>query len=174
MNIPNILTLLRFLLVPVFGYFFLKENYLIAVAVFLTASFTDILDGYIARKYGMVTSWGKLADPLADKMMQISALVLLTIRDRIPALILGIFAVKEFLMIIGGIFLLKKENFVASSSWYGKLATVIFQFAVIMLLIDAPYAQVYIFAALAAALFAFAMYLKRFRHIRDTNRRQNA
>ncbi len=157
-------------MVPVFGYFFLKGEYLLAVVMFLTASLTDILDGYIARKYGMITSWGKLADPLADKMMQLTALVLLTIRDKIPGAILAIFMIKEALMVIGGILLYKKEKFVVSSNWYGKLATVIFHFAIIMLIFDAPYGIVYILVALAATLFAFIMYFIRYRRIRISNR----
>ncbi len=157
-------------MVPVFGYFFLKGEYLLAVVMFLTASLTDILDGYIARKYGMITSWGKLADPLADKMMQLTALVLLTIRDKIPGAILAIFMIKEALMVIGGILLYKKEKFVVSSNWYGKLATVIFHFAIIMLVFDAPYGMVYILVALAATLFAFIMYFIRYRRIRISNR----
>ncbi len=157
-------------MVPVFGYFFLKGEYLLAVVMFLTASLTDILDGYIARKYGMITSWGKLADPLADKMMQLTALVLLTIRDKIPGAILAIFMIKEALMVIGGILLYKKEKFVVSSNWYGKLATVIFHFAIIMLVFDAPYGMVYILVALTATLFAFIMYFIRYRRIRISNR----
>ncbi|HOA55264.1 MAG TPA: CDP-alcohol phosphatidyltransferase family protein, partial [Clostridiales bacterium] len=66
MNIPNILTILRFLLIPVFAYFLSSRNYLVAVLLFLAGGLTDVLDGYVARKYNLITSWGKIADPLAD------------------------------------------------------------------------------------------------------------
>ena len=162
MNIPNILTLIRFLLVPVFGYYFYKEQFHIAVFLFLLASLTDILDGYIARKYNLVTSWGKLADPLADKLMQITALVFLVIKDRIPSVVLIIVAAKEAFMIAGSVLLYKKENFVVSANWYGKFATVLFNFAIVMLIFKAPFDYIFLILAVFATLFAFIMYIISF------------
>jgi cardiolipin synthase len=102
---------------------------------------TDVLDGYIARKFNLITSFGKLADPLADKMMQITALVLLTMQQKIPAVILIIVIAKEAFMGAGSILLYKKENFVVSANWYGKLATVIFFVAIIFTLFGAKYSE---------------------------------
>ncbi|WP_313561947.1 CDP-alcohol phosphatidyltransferase family protein, partial [Ruminiclostridium cellobioparum] len=70
-NIPNLLTLIRLLIVPVLGYFLYFEHYIPAMILFAFGGFTDVLDGYIARKYNLITKWGKVFDPLADKLMQI-------------------------------------------------------------------------------------------------------
>jgi cardiolipin synthase len=81
LNVANALTVFRLLLVPVFGYFLYIENYPLAVLLFLCSGLTDILDGYIARKYKTVTAFGKLADPIADKIMLITALILLSTQN---------------------------------------------------------------------------------------------
>jgi len=107
------------MLIPVFGYYLLEGQYKVAVFLFLLSSLTDILDGYIARKFNMVTPWGKLADPLADKLMQLTATILLIIQEKIPLIILFVVAAKELLMGAGSIFLYKKKNYVVSSNWYG-------------------------------------------------------
>ncbi len=73
-TIPNYLTIIRFIFIPIILYFILTENYLIAFAVFTLSSFTDIADGFIARKFNLITDWGKLMDPLADKLTQITTL----------------------------------------------------------------------------------------------------
>ena len=122
-HIPNILTIIRFLLIPVIIISCIEKNYIAAI-VFLTLSgLTDILDGAIARKYNLVTDFGKLMDPLADKATQISMLTILFIENIIPIWILVIVVMKEFCMVSGASFLYGKE-LVVSSKWYGKLATV--------------------------------------------------
>lgn len=168
MNIPNILTVIRLLIIPVFGYYLFKGPgyYTFAVFLFLLAGLTDILDGYIARKFNMVTSWGKLADPVADKLMQITALIILTIQQKIPTVILIIVIAKEAFMGLGSILLYKKENFVVSANWYGKMATVVFYFAIIMIIFNEPFSNVFIVVAVLATLFAFVMYSRTYRSIR--------
>jgi len=171
-NIPNILTVVRFFLVPIFGYYLYQGAYLVAVCLFLLAGITDILDGYIARKLDMVTSWGKLADPLADKLMQITALVILTLQYLIPLIILIIFVAKESAMILGTVFLYKKRNVVVSANWYGKAATVIFYITVLSIIIAkatgiyTQFAGILIAVALISALYAFFMYTWQFARIR--------
>jgi cardiolipin synthase len=159
MNVPNILTFIRLLLIPSFGYFLYIDNYKVAVFLFIISGVTDILDGYIARKFNMVTSWGKLADPLADKLMQITALVILTIKGNIPTFILVIVIIKELMMGIGSILLLRQEEYVVSANWYGKLATVVFFVAIVMIIMDIPYSNYLIIAALIVTLFAFINYV---------------
>ena len=166
MNIPNILTIMRFLLIPFFAYFLHMQKYLISFFIFLLGGLTDILDGYIARKFDLITSWGKLADPLADKLMQITALTFLTIQGKIPLFVLIIVIIKETLMGIGGVLLYKQKNYVVSANWYGKLASLIFYFAIIMILFKAPYSNIFILIALIMTLFAFFMYLKNYIEIR--------
>ncbi len=129
-HIPNILTIVRFFLIPAIVGFMINDNYMLAF-IFLTISgITDILDGFLARKFNLITNFGKLIDPLADKTTQISVLCVLTIQNIIPFWILVIVIVKEFAMISGASFLYGKE-FVVSSKWYGKLSTVLFYVAIV-------------------------------------------
>lgn len=161
MNIPNILTAIRFVIVPIFGYYLFKEQYFIAVALFFAGGVTDVLDGYIARKFNMITTFGKLADPLADKLMQITALIILTYLKRIPIPILIIVVAKEAFMGMGSISLYAKEKHVVSANWYGKLATVVFYFAVIFVMltrIGEPASGIIVGIAILPTLFAFFMY----------------
>lgn len=175
MNIPNILTAIRFVIIPVFGYFLYKGPgyYVTALSLFLLGGLTDVLDGYIARKFDMITSWGKLADPVADKLMQITALVLLTMQERIPMVVLIVVVAKECFMGLGSIFLYKKENHVVSASWYGKLATVVFYVGVIAVIVfnlKEPYSGILMGIAVLPTLFAFVMYSFTFNRIRRDSR----
>ena len=108
-------------------------------------------------RYGYI--WGKLVDPLADKLMQITALIILTIQKNIPVFVLTIVIIKELLMVIGSIVLLKQNKYVVSANWYGKMATVLFYFAIVMIIIKVPYSDYFIIIALAATLFAFLGYV---------------
>lgn len=170
MNVPNILTVIRLLLIPVFAYYLWQGSYVVAVVIFLLAGLTDILDGFIARKYNLVTPWGKLADPLADKLMQITALVILSaVKGLIPTELLAIVIAKEVFMAIGAILLLKQNNYVVSANWYGKLATIVFYVAIIAIIFKAPhpYDTVSISIAVLSTLFAFIMYVRTFRQIKS-------
>ncbi len=168
-NIPNLLTSLRLIIVPVMGYFLYLGNYLPAMILFAFGGFTDILDGYIARKYNLITKWGKFFDPLADKLMQITALVFLVLHRFIPTIVLVVVIIKEALMLTGGIMLYRKGKTVIGANWYGKLATVIFYFAIlatIILSLDSLnniYTTIAINIALglavACTLFALVMYI---------------
>ena len=129
-HIPNALTILRFLLIPIIIIYIVKDQYINAF-VFLTLSgLTDVLDGFIARKFNFITNFGKLIDPLADKATQISILVTLALKNIIPMWILFVVFMKEFIMIAGASFLYGKELGV-SSKWSGKLATVLFYLAIV-------------------------------------------
>lgn len=168
-NIPNILTTLRLVMVPFLGYFMFHEKYTIAIILFTLGGFTDIVDGYVARKYNMITKWGKFFDPLADKLMQITALTFLVIQHFIPIVVLVIVVLKESLMLIGGIMLYRKGKTVIGANWYGKLATVIFYFAILATIIlsleslSNTYTSIAISIALALAVistvFALIMYI---------------
>lgn len=175
MNIPNILTLIRFVLIPVFGYYLYIGEFYVAVALFLAGGLTDVLDGLIARRFNMVTSLGKLADPLADKLMQITALVLLTIQHRIPILVILIVIAKEGLMGAGSVLLLKRRNYVVSANWYGKMATVVFYIAIVASIVNEQFnifsemfSNIFIGIAVLATLFAFLMYYLSFIRINKT------
>ncbi len=180
MNVPNILTVFRFIIIPVFAYYLSTRNYVLAVILFLAGGLTDILDGYIARKCNLVTSWGKIADPMADKMMQITAIVILSLVLKIvPIELLFIIMAKEMLMGIGALVLYKQNHYVVSANWYGKMATVIFYLAIVLLLFDEPFGrwtilgfafnQFFFTVAVIFALFAFFMYLNAYVKIKQQN-----
>ena len=129
--VPNALTVIRFLLIPIIVIACVQGQYILAIAVLSISGLTDILDGTIARKYNYITDFGKLMDPLADKATQISLLTTLFIKGAIPIWILAIVVLKEFCMVSGASFLYGKE-LVVSSKWYGKLATVLFYIAMVI------------------------------------------
>ena len=177
MNVPNILTILRFLLIPVFAYYLSTQHYITAVLLFLAGGLTDVLDGYIARKYKLVTAWGKIADPLADKLMQLTAVSVLSfVLNIIPIQLVLIVVVKEAFMGIGALVLYKQNNYVVSANWYGKMTTVIFYLAIVMLMFDEPFGrwivfgfplnQLFFTVAVIATIFAFIMYFRSYLSIK--------
>ena len=137
MNVPNTLTIIRVLLIPFFVAFMLcnitaYDNY-IALAIFIVASLTDTLDGYLARKNNQVTNFGKFMDPLADKPLVCSALICLLSNGMISTVVVLIIIAREF--IISGFRLVAVDNgIVIAASWWGKAKT-ISQMIMIILLI---------------------------------------
>ena len=137
MNLPNKLTLLRVILIPFFVFFLLTEfvpyHDLIALAIFIVASLTDMADGKIARKYNLITNFGKFMDPLADKLLVCSAMICLIPLGQLEAWIVVIIIAREF--IISGFRLIASDNgVVIAASYWGKFKTV-FQMAMVIVLI---------------------------------------
>ena len=130
-NIPNILTIIRFILIPFIFTSVVNEDFLATIVIFTISAITDMLDGYIARKYNYITDIGKLIDPLADKLTQMSLLLSLAILKILPWWIFAIVFIKECVMIIAASLMYKKDDVVVYSKWYGKLATVLFYLAII-------------------------------------------
>ena len=142
MNLPNKLTLFRVVLIPFFVFFLLAPyfegygNY-IAVTIFIVASITDFLDGKIARKYNLVTNFGKFMDPLADKLLVCSALICLIQLELIPAWVVIIIIAREF--IISGFRLVASDNgVVIAASYWGKFKTAFQMLTVIVLILNIP------------------------------------
>ena len=167
-NVPNALTIVRFILIPIILYFIFTGNYLLGFVFFTISGLTDILDGTIARKFNLISNFGKLMDPLADKLTQISVLASLVIKNIIPIWILIIVMAKELIMIIGASFLYGKDV-VVYSKWFGKLATVLFYIAIVFSLINKQFNLTGIWAqldiilyciAIIATIFSLAMYIK--------------
>lgn len=138
MNLPNKLTMLRIIMIPVFVLFMLlpiagEADKWIALVLFVAASLTDMLDGHIARKYNLITNFGKFMDPLADKLLVCSALICLVELGRIPAWIVIVIIAREF--IISGFRLVASDNgVVIAASYWGKFKTT-FQMIMICLMI---------------------------------------
>ena len=177
-HIPNILSSFRILLVGVFAWLFLTgciphpDNYWWALGVYVLAFFTDVLDGFLARTFNWITPVGKLLDPLADKLMALTALVVILIAKASEgedyAIYLALFvlvAVKEGLMFAGGLFMLHRKK-VAYSDWYGKTATGLFAFGIVLTLLSFPIDSIQpwniavLSAAVALSYFAMAHYAK--------------
>ena len=165
MNIPNMLTILRILLIPVYLYFFyssFQKNILFAGLIFILAGISDVLDGYIARKYDMSTKLGIVLDPIADKLMTFTILISFTTKGIIPSWILIALGVKEIMMILGGAILyLFKGKQVMPSNKYGKIATLSFYAATLSIVFKFPELISTVLFSLTVALniIAFINYL---------------
>ena len=167
MNIPNALSCFRILLVPVFILVFFSggENAEIwAVAVFLLAGATDVLDGRIARKYNQITMLGRFLDPLADKLMVFSALICLTVADLLPLWLALLFLAKELVQLLGGALLFRRIRDVPASNIIGKTGTFLFYIAIAVMVLfpnlnaDLKLAlMVLAFGMIFAALITYAM-----------------
>ena len=166
MNIPNLLSLFRLALVPVFAVVFFQDGpnarYL-AAGVYALAFLTDILDGWIARRFNMVTRLGRILDPLADKLMTFAVIICITAKGIIPWWAVVIFFCKEAAMGLGAVSMLGKIDDVIPSDWLGKASTGGFFFVCAALVlfpdIPNPWPTAMISAALALAIAAFFNYL---------------
>lgn len=167
MNTPNKLTLLRVIMIPFFVVFMLADlgswSKWAALIVFVVASMTDWLDGYLARRDHLVTDFGKFMDPLADKLLVCSALICLTDMDRIPSWVVIIIIGREF--IISGFRLIASDNgVVIAANYWGKAKTVCQMIMTIVLIADLGSGvflleQVLIYASLLLTVISLVTYL---------------
>lgn len=140
MNLPNKLTVLRVVMIPFFVAFLLFDitgaaDKWIALAIFCAASLTDMLDGKIARKYNLVTNFGKFMDPLADKLLVCTAMICLVSMDKLNVIVVLVIIAREF--IISGFRLVASDNgIVIAASYWGKFKTVSQMAMVIVLIMD--------------------------------------
>lgn len=172
MNLPNKLTILRVLMIPFFVFFMLigsgtvpHANW-IALVLFALASFTDYLDGHIARKHNLVTNFGKFMDPLADKLLVCSAFICLVDQGRLPAWIAIVIIAREF--IISGFRLVASDNgIVIAASYWGKAKTVSQMFMIMLLILQLPgkvvgvLEQILIYVALILTIVSLVDYLAK-------------
>ena len=155
-HIPNILTIIRFIFIPIILRAIFDGNYILGIIFFTISGLTDVLDGFIARKFNLVSNFGKLMDPLADKLTQISVLAALVSVKIIPVWILTIVVLKELIMVVGASFLYGKDV-VVYSKWYGKLATVLFYLAIVVTLFIKQLALTGIWEYLDLGIYCFAL-----------------
>lgn len=170
MNLPNKLTVLRVIMIPFFVIALLFEGgqnqtyRYIAAALFIAASLTDLLDGKIARKYDLVTNFGKFMDPLADKLLVCSALICLIELGQLPAWMVIIIISREF--IISGFRLVAADRgVVIAASYWGKFKTTFQMIAVILLILNikalAPAAVITTWIALALTVISLVDYIAK-------------
>ena len=174
MNLPNKLTMLRVIMVPVFVLCMLlpiegKAPDIIAGIIFIAASLTDTLDGQIARKYNLVTVFGKFMDPLADKLLVCSALICLVSVERIAAWIVIVIIAREF--IISGFRLVAvQKGVVIAAGWWGKAKTAVTMVTIVLLVFDLGgpinvIAQVLVWVSLALTIISLVDYLWKNRSV---------
>lgn len=174
MNLPNKLTLFRVFLIPFFVVFMLVDvageyDKYIAVGIFIVASLTDLLDGKIARKYNLVTNFGKFMDPLADKLLVCSALICL-IGDKLQAWIVIVIISREF--IVSGLRTVASDNgIVIAASWWGKFKTTAQMLMIILLIVNLDYKwysaleYAFVYIALALTIISLIDYLVKNRKV---------
>ncbi len=165
--IPNMLCIIRIVLVFIFIYLSLQDSFYQALFVFLLAGATDVLDGFLARRNNWITELGKILDPLADKLMQCTAVIILSMKGILPSWFALVFFLKEIVTLVMGLIVIKRRNVVVVSKWYGKAAVCLFYLTVALSIIFKEFlaANAFAFAALCvpAAVFgvgAFAAYVK--------------
>ena len=155
-HVPNTLTVIRLLLIPVIVFYIFTGQYILAFIFFTISGVTDIADGCIARKFNLISNFGKLMDPLADKLTQIATLASLVFTNIIPVWILLIVFLKEVIMICGASFLYGKDV-VVYSKWYGKLATVLLYIAIVISLLLKQFEITGIWEQIDLGIFALAL-----------------
>lgn len=169
-SIPNILCYIRFLLIPAFVILYIKaespKGYLQAAAVVMLSGLTDFFDGFIARKFHMVTELGKLIDPLADKLTQASLIFVLIVKIKWMFLLLILFVLMQLFLLIAGIVMLKKGTKLNGAKWFGKVSTTVF-YATMLILVAVPtlsssIANILMLVCGAFLLLSFLMYIREY------------
>lgn len=138
-TIPNLLSLFRLLLIPVYVILYLNaerpEDYFIAAAILAVSCLTDLIDGKIARHFGMISNTGKILDPLADKVTQFTLIVCLTIKYPVLLVLVCLFVIKESFQLIAGFMILRKGMILKGALITGKVSTTILFLSLIVLVL---------------------------------------
>lgn len=174
-NVPNILTLIRLLAIPVLAYLIYAgdEYNIVAFIMFAAIWLTDLLDGFIARHFNQMTEFGKLFDPLVDKLFQFVTAIMMFVVGKLPIWVPIVIFIKELLMIIGSTMILKKNETVVFAEWFGKLGTILFvaAFACLFFLTsEQRWLGAYIFIApIIWSLYACFRYFLAYKHLNNKN-----
>ncbi|MCC8104266.1 MAG: CDP-alcohol phosphatidyltransferase family protein [Clostridiales bacterium] len=133
LTIPNAMSMFRILLIPVIVWLYIgKQQYLYAFLGLLLSGATDLLDGWVARKFHMVSKLGKVLDPIADKLTQVSLLICIMAEHRRVSVLVVLMFIKEFIMAFTGLKVIKKTGEPYSAKWHGKVNTFLLDFTVIL------------------------------------------
>lgn len=167
-NIPNMMGYFRILLLPVFLCLYFRaetsRDYMIALAVLAVSYFTDFFDGKIARRFDMVTDWGKMLDPIADKLTQGAIAAALILRYRLMAVLVLLFFCKEVYMGVMGLYLIRRGYRVNGATWYGKVGTAVLDVILFLLLLfpgmPSAGANILIFMLIVLLLVVFGCYVR--------------
>lgn len=165
MNLPNLITITRFFFIPLYLFVFFSNwpySNLYAFIVLLLAGLSDILDGYLARKNGQVTDIGKLLDPLADKLMMIAVIFSFVMDQRISWLAAGFFVFRDVAMILGSAFFHFKKYRILPANIFGKVTTIFFYLAFLMLMFQWSFGQEILWAAIIFSFITSIVYTASF------------
>ncbi|GGD92477.1 CDP-alcohol phosphatidyltransferase family protein [Paenibacillus nasutitermitis] len=159
MNLPNLLTLLRFALIPVYVFIFASGHMITAFFVLVAAGLTDILDGYLARRNNQVTTLGSMLDPLADKTMMITVILSLLITGHIPWSAGAAIFIRDLGMIIGSAFFHFRGKKTVPANWMGKLTTVLYYVAIMFIFFEQSFATTYLWAVIVFSFITSFIYI---------------
>ncbi|MEX1308450.1 MAG: CDP-alcohol phosphatidyltransferase family protein [Eubacteriales bacterium] len=160
-NVPNLLTLLRFIMVPFAVLCAVKHRFILGFIIYMSACATDVLDGYIARKFNLVSDEGKLLDPLADKVMIMAMVITFTVMGLYTLAMLLIILAKELLMIIGAIHLYRRDV-VVQANWSGKSSALLTHVSIGLAFLSFFYHRAYYYVmmvAITATLISLVQYV---------------
>ncbi|MFC5403606.1 CDP-diacylglycerol--glycerol-3-phosphate 3-phosphatidyltransferase [Cohnella soli] len=165
MNVPNMLTMARFVLIPVFLFLYLNDQAIAAVIVLLAAGLTDFLDGYIARRNGLVTVTGSLLDPLADKLMVLSVVLALLINSVLPLAAFIVMVFRETAMIVITAYFYFRGQQTVPANFFGKATTVIYYIAITLLFFELAGGIEVLWCGIVLSFIASFVYLMKFRSL---------
>lgn len=176
-TVPNILTFCRIVLIAPFLYFFITERYIEATAILVASGLSDCFDGFLARKLNQVSDLGKLLDPVADKLTLVAVAVCICIMFPIVIPLMVILALKDLLMLCGGLYMIKKGIKPPAAKWYGKVGTIVFYFSVCLIVFLKAFFQIesdvltIVLMTLTAItmIFALVKYFQLFLKLRKEN-----
>lgn len=161
-NLPNLLTLSRFGLIPIYVVFFMTNHLKTAFLIVVLAGATDILDGYLARTRGQITPVGVMLDPLADKCMTITVIISLLISGMIPWLLALAMFIRDVGMIIGSAFFHFRGKQTVPANSMGKLTTVLYYFAFLFIFFDFSFAITYLWFVVGVSFVTSVIYIVLF------------
>ena len=158
-TIPNILSLFRLLLIPVIVWLYVvKKDYLLTLLAVILSGLTDIVDGFIARRFNMITEVGKILDPVADKLTQLAVALILSFRFKLMFVMCAVIVVKEIFVGICGLLVIKKTGIITGAKWHGKVATTLIYFTIGLHILLSDTISPVLLAVLILACVAFILF----------------
>ncbi|MFS1511236.1 CDP-alcohol phosphatidyltransferase family protein [Chengkuizengella sp. SCS-71B] len=165
MNLPNLITLFRFTLIPVYLIFFINDKMMIAFLVVVAAILSDILDGYIARKREMVTEVGIMLDPLADKLMMVTVFVSLLYEQLIPWQAAIAIFLRDIGMVIGGFFYHFQGKKTVPANVMGKLTTILYYSAIFFIILNLKFSVSFLWIVIIFSFITSIIYIFQFKSL---------
>ncbi|MBQ4587011.1 MAG: CDP-alcohol phosphatidyltransferase family protein [Clostridia bacterium] len=167
-TIPNILSFFRIAMIPAIVVSFIKNLIVLCVALILVSGLTDLLDGFIARRFNMITPLGKALDPVADKLTLGSILIMLAIKKPILFSLFAIFIVKEVFIGIQGLLIIKRTGTTYSAKWYGKITTLSLYASTMLIIVweSMPQSLTYVLLGVCLGLVIFSMIMYTLRNFK--------